>query len=385
MGFIYISSEFAEQVKNLVKRGKDRWDLLRYELRYQADKARTLGPWSVTFYESPVPSGDPHDYYSEAPYWWPDPQNPDGPYIRRDGEFWPDRFTAHHKAFGELAKNVLLLTLAGYYLDEKVYRDRAIELIRVWFLDPETKMNPNVEYGEAIKNVCQGRSAGIIVLRNLDEIIHAMTYLEEFPEYRMEIGQFKEWVRKMLHWLTTSPLGIGESQSGNNHAVWWANHVAACAAFTGNDYEVNRMFELYRMKFLTELMAADGSLPRELERTRSFHYSLYCLDAMTLLCEMAYYRGIDLWHYTTPNGQCIEKGIRFIMPFFNNPYLWKYPQIDGEVPDERVCLQWGGLRLGISDCATINWKRSRLRYLIRNHHPLGPTVFLPGHFIMEPS
>ncbi len=383
MGFIYINQEFAENRKQLIRKGGGRWDLLRYELRFQAENALQRGPWSVTFFDSPVVSGDPHDYYSEAPYWWPDPSNPDGPYIRRDGEFRPDRFVAHHRAFNDLARNIIYLALAGYFLDETKYRDRAMELLRVWFIDPATKMNPHVEYGEAVRNLCPGKNSGIIVLRCLDETIHAMTYLEQYPEYRSELDQFRQWVREMLQWLTTSRLGLAERHSGNNHAAWWANHVAACAAFAGDEPQMAAMFDLFRAEFLPDFMAADGSLPQETARTRSMHYSFYCLDALALLCEVAHYRGVDLWHHTTLDGKNMEQGIRFMLPFLDNPYRWKFPQIDGEVPDERVCLQWGGLRLGIADCARVNWKHSRLRYLVRGHHPLGPTVFLPGHFLAE--
>lgn len=138
------------------------------------------------------------------------------------------------------------------------------------------------------------------------------------------------------------------------------------------------MFDLYQEEFLPVLMAPDGSLPRELVRTRSLHYSLYCLDALALLCEMANYRGVNLWQFTTPEGKSIEKGIRFIMPFLDNPYLWKEQQIDGEAPDERVCIQWGGLRLNIPECAEVNWKRSRLRNLIRTIIRWGLPYFYRG-------
>jgi hypothetical protein len=132
------------------------------ELRLFADAYLRKGPWSVTYIESKAVSGDPHDYYSEGPYWWPDPDDPEAPYIRRDGMRNPERFTAHKEALAEMTVAVSVLSLAGHYLKDPVYSKRAVEVLRVWFLDPETRMNPNLNYAQAIPNRSPGRNFGII-------------------------------------------------------------------------------------------------------------------------------------------------------------------------------------------------------------------------------
>src|SRR5690625_3401001 len=129
----------------------------------KADQTMLKGPWSVTYFSAMAASGNKHDYYSEAPYWWPDPNDPNGPYIRKDGVTRPDRFMGHRESVDELSYAILYLTYAGYYLDHQPYLDRAIELLDIWFIQPETRMNPNIEYGEAIKGICDGRAAGLIV------------------------------------------------------------------------------------------------------------------------------------------------------------------------------------------------------------------------------
>ena len=52
-------------------------------------------PVTVTASSSPRSAGGRHDYFSEADYWWPDPANPGGPYVQRDGQSNPDNFDDH--------------------------------------------------------------------------------------------------------------------------------------------------------------------------------------------------------------------------------------------------------------------------------------------------
>ena len=119
MSFIYVNREFVEKTKKSIKKGEGIWNTVKYELIRKADESMIKGPWSVTYYPSKAASGNPHDYYSEAPYWWPDPKDPNAPFIRRDGQIRPERFIKHYSAFSELADTMMLLIYAGYYLDEK--------------------------------------------------------------------------------------------------------------------------------------------------------------------------------------------------------------------------------------------------------------------------
>ncbi|SFM44944.1 Alginate lyase [Paenibacillus sp. 1_12] len=386
MSFIFVDRDFPITIKRNMTKGEGVWYTIRRDFKEKADQAMRRGPWSVTYFGVVAPSGDIHDYISEAPYWWPNPNDPDGPYIRKDGVTRHDRFMGHRQSIDELSEALLILCSAGYYLDEKQYLSRAAELLNIFFLDPVTRMNPHIEYGEAIKGICSGRAAGIIMLRQIDRIVHALGFLGEYPEWGDEIEGMREWLSHLLDWLTTSEIGKAESNSGNNHAVWWTTHVAAYAAFTGNKEKLQLAINHFKSVILPEQLQSDGSLPKELDRTRSFHYTLFNLDAMALLCEIAYHRGEDLWNYTTQDGRGIRLAIQFVLPHLDNPYLWKWPQIDGEIPNEHLCIQLAALRLNIPECTVLNIKRRGESKLIMDcEERMGPLVFWPGNPLAEVS
>nr|WP_248924421.1 alginate lyase family protein [Paenibacillus hamazuiensis] len=207
MGFVFVSPEFVDGVSRKTAEGQGVWRQVRQGLREKAEEAMLKGPWSVTYFGAAAPSGDPHDYYSEAPYWWPNPDDPEGPYIRKDGITRHDRFMGHRQSIDDLAETALVLCLAGYYLHEKRYLARAAELLRIWFIDPDTRMNPHIEYGEAIRGICDGRAAGVIVLRQVDKIVHALGFLEQHPDWPEIIAGMRGWLSQMLERLTTSKIG----------------------------------------------------------------------------------------------------------------------------------------------------------------------------------
>ena len=68
---------------------------------------------------------------SLGPYWWPDPNKPDGlPYIRRDGERNPEISSDYDAPrFGALTGAVTTLALAYYFSDDEKYAARAALLL----------------------------------------------------------------------------------------------------------------------------------------------------------------------------------------------------------------------------------------------------------------
>lgn len=379
MSFVFVSKDFAEKLRAQLKKEGGDWEQSREELRRRAEEALHKGPWSVTFHPSPAASGNPHDFYTEGLYWWPDPNNPEGPYIRRDGERNPDQFTAHRTAFTGLKDALVDLCSAGYYLEEKKYLEKAVYFMKVFFIDPETRMNPHLEYGQAIKGICEGRGIGIIDLLPLVGMVHALGFIEEYPEWKNELDGMKQWVREMLIWLTTSPKGLEEKHNGNNHTTWWCAQVAAYAAFVGEGTLLEEMFTLFQETILPEQMAPDGSFPEETARTLSFHYSLYNLDACAVICQIANGKGRDLWHFTTPDGRGMERAIRFMVPYLDDPSAWKYPQIQNKPINENLAVQLAGLHLSMEECGRVNRKLRE-----NSSHPaetplLGPLTLLPGY------
>ena len=322
MNFVFTSEEKIKEKKAALTERE------RYELRCYAEEMMKVPNLSVTFNESPAASGDKHDYFSEGPYWWPDPQNPDGPYIRRDGEINPNRFDAHFNDIELLCKAVPVLAAAGVYLDEPSYISRAVELINVWFVDEETKMNPNLIHAQAIRGLCNGRGIGIIDVTAIMRIVYAANLIEFAGGYDAEICALKGWFSDFVTWLEESENGKEEKKMHNNHAIWYITQLAAYKAFVGLD--VFPCFDFFKTVIIPNQVAADGSLPAELERTISYHYTNYTLNAMAILCVIAERFGVDLWNYTCDGERGVKKCIEFFKPYYVSPCLWNYPQFKAQ-------------------------------------------------------
>lgn len=378
MGFIFVNDKFVEDLKQKINNGTGDYAQVKYELDACAKEFLTQGPWSITYIPSSRTPGKPNDYYSEAPYWWPNPDGPELPYIRKDGDVYPDRFTAHKNTFCLLAHAIISLGSAGYYLDNKEYLDKAVECLKVWFLDEETKMNPHLEYGEAIINICKGRKGGIIVLTCMNSLIHGLGFVEKSGYYPEVIEGMKAWMREMLTWLTTSKIGLEESLSRNNHGAWWNTHVATLSAYIGDDEQFAKCVEFYKHIIVDTQIRNDGLMPHELGRTRSLHYTLYGLDALAMMCELAYQKGIDIWSYESPFGGTLGKAIEVIAEGIDNVFNWPYQQLVGDIPLDEFVLQYAGLRLGLEKPLAVSRKNGTDCYLIKQQTPLGPVCLLEG-------
>ena len=319
-------------------------------IRERADSTMKLGPWSVTFYPSKAPSGDPHDYYSEAPYWWPDPKNPEGPYIRRDGETNPNRFVAHKRALLDMVNSVLTLSTAWYVLDDTRYARRAAELVRVWFVDPKTRMNPHLEYAQAIPGRNTGRHSGIIDTRHFVWLLQGLALLREWPGLPDSDRQVVDaWFRQFVDWLMASKHGQREKAGTNNHATWWTAQMMAIASYLGDTAAVRAGCEHFRNHLVPTQIQPDGSCPRELARTRSLHYSAMNLDAYTVICRIARNWGEDLYSFALPNGASVPRAIDFVLPYVLEPSKWRWKQIRPFRPQQQVFMALAGLDLQRED------------------------------------
>lgn len=302
-------------------------NLLEDEILKRADANLHENPVTVTAFPCERSAGGIHDFYSEGDYWWPDPMNPEGPYIRRDGQTNPENFVAHRHAMIRLSTLVANLTSAYLLTKDKKYIDAALTHIRAWFIDPETKMNPNLLYAQAIKGVTIGRGIGIIDTIHLIEVVQSLLQMEKYGLLSEDdLEGTKRWFSDYVIWLTTHPNGIEEKNAKNNHGTCWVMQVAIFAKYTGNNEILQLCSDRYRNVLLPDQMALDGSFPLELERTKPYGYSLFNLDAMATICQILSTKEDNLWEYTTPDGKSIEKGIDFILPFVRNKSSWQYQQ-----------------------------------------------------------
>ena len=308
-----------EDVKEQVRR------LLQAETLQRADAALESVPVTVTAARAQRSAGGIHDFYSEGDYWWANPQDPDGPFIRRDGETNPDNFTAHRHAMIRFSQLVGDLTSAWILTGDKKYTEVAMHHIRAWFVDQETMMNPNLLYAQAIKGIATGRGIGIIDTIHLIEVVQSLRLMEaQGIIEEKELRTIRLWFSDYLTWMSTHRYGINEMEAKNNHGTCWTMQAAAFALFTQNEEMIHFCRERYRTILLPNQMAANGSFPLELERTKPYGYSLFNLDAMTTLCHLLTTSEENLWDYTTTDGRNIEKGIAWLFPFVKDKNSWKH-------------------------------------------------------------
>ena len=294
-------------------------------------------------------AGNNHDFYSEGDYWWPDPQNPDGAYIRKDGLSNPTNFTAHREAMIRLSQISGALGSAYILTKDKIYAQQLALHLQAWFINEDTKMNPNLLYAQAIKGIATGRGIGIIDTIHLIEVVKAIQAIEDSKVLsKDDLATIQLWFSNYLNWLTTHEYGIAERDNGNNHSVCWTMQVAAFATLTKNQVTLDFCKDFYKNTLLPDQMASDGSFPLELKRTKPYGYSLFNLDAMASICQILSAKEDNLFTYTTSNGQNIALGLQFITPYIANKSSWPYSKdvmYWEEWPVRQSSLLFGGVAL----------------------------------------
>lgn len=271
-------------------------------------------PVTITASHSPRSAGGAHDFFSEGDYWWPDPQNPAGPYIQRDGMSNPDNFVEHRRALMRLSVQVPALAAAWKLTKDRRYADHAALHLRAWFIDPETRMNPNLQYAQAIHGRFTGRGTGIIDTIHLVEVARAAEIL---PLSKSDSSGVIQWFTLYIEWLTTHPHGIDERDAKNNHATCWVMQVAAFAHLTGNSEQLAYCATRFKTVLIPNQMASDGSFPLELARTKPYGYSLFNLEAMATIAQI-----LNLWNFELPDGRGLRRAIAYMFPYIRDKKSW---------------------------------------------------------------
>jgi hypothetical protein len=329
-GLVLFDSDKIAAVKQSYLRGSKEYFPQIRKLKQDADKALKFGPFSVLDKNQIPPSGDKHDYMSMGPYWWPDTMRPDGkPYIRRDGETNPET-----KAVGDpnninmMIKSVVTLSLAYYYLNNESYAEYAIKLLRVWFINPETKMNPNLNYAQAIPGRTDGRGGGSIDARMLPELLDGINLISSSAAWtNNDRVLIHKWFEEYLEWLLESKNGRQEANNKNNHGTWYDVQATAIAIFVGRNDVAEKIIKESMAKRIAHQIEPDGRQPEELKRTMDLHYSLFNIEALFRLAKIAEYFKVDLWNYKTEDGRCIQNALDFLLHYANGEIKWKYEQI----------------------------------------------------------
>lgn len=296
----------------------------------RADEQLKKGPYSVTYKKVLPPSGDKHDYISMGPYWWPNPKTADGlPYVRRDGERNPER--NKYSDSGQLSKvidGVFTLGNAYYYTNDERYAKKAFGLVDTFFVNPATRMNPNLKYGQFIPGICEGRGIGIIETRFMGRLLEGITLMHGAESWDKHVYEgLKRWIRDYLTWLQTHPYGIDESKAHNNHGTYYDVQCVAMNLFLGQVDEAKRLIVESTQKRLQKQVAKDGSQPYELERTNSWSYATMNLQGFILMAKMGEKIGVDLWHYTHEGQMYLKSMIDWFVPFLKKEKVWTWKQI----------------------------------------------------------
>lgn len=351
------TGHFAHAAQGMIDIAKiDRERILK-----AAAAAMNQTPISITQFHAALSSGGVHDYYSNGDYWWPNPNTPNGlPYVKRDGQTNPNNFNEHRKSIWRLRDAVSALGAAYKITQDDRYAAKAAELLRIFFVDPATRMNPTLQYAQAVPGVSEGRGTGIIDTLHLIEIPKAIEAMVNSPAFPPRIlAGLKEWFKDYLQWMTTSENGITEGSAENNHAVAYWLQVAVFAQFVGDERLLGECRRKYETVFVPKQMNADGSFPRELARTKPYGYSIFQLDNMAALCQVLSTQQDNLWIFKLPDGRGIARAMAFMYPYLADKSKWPY-QHDvnawADWPARQPSLLFAGLALHKQEYLNL-WKK----------------------------
>jgi hypothetical protein len=276
-------------------------------------------PVTITSSHSPRSAGGAHDFFSEGDYWWPDPAHPDGPYIQRDGMSNPDNFVEHRRYLMRLSVQVPALAAAWKLTSDPRYSSQAARHLRAWFVDPKTRMNPNLEFAQAIQGRFTGRGTGIIDTIHLVEVARAAELL---PLSAADREGVKRWFAEYVTWMTTHPYGIAERDAKNNHATCWVMQVAAFAHLTGDQPKMTYCRTRFKTVLVPHQMAADGSFPLEMQRTKPYGYSLFNLEALSAIAQILSTSEDNLWSFESNDGRGLRRAVAYLFPNIRDKRNW---------------------------------------------------------------
>jgi hypothetical protein len=319
----------------------------------KADAALKQEP--LTIVNKPIlpTSGDKHDYMSVGPYWWSDPDKSDGrPYIRRDGERNPEVEKTDRPLLAKLITSVKILGLAYRFTQREDYATHAAMLLRTWFIDPNTKMNPNLQFGQAIPGICDGRGIGLIETAGLArDLLPAVQFVIASSSWsEKDTEGLQAWFHDFLTWMLTHPYGVDEARHGNNHSNAYDVQVVTYALFVGQPELAQMILQGVGERRIAVQIEPNGEQPKELARTKALGYSSMNLELLLELAEIGRQWDVDLVNYESSDGRSLRRAFDWLRPYWTGESEWTYPQIQ-PFPVERA---FGCMRLGAHLFADIN-------------------------------
>jgi len=323
--------DYLEKTKKLLKNKDPKLTPAYNQLMEEAEAVLKESPFSVTDKKKLPPSKDKHDYASYSRYWWPDPNKPDGlPYIRRDGETNPNSQSLDYsdrQRLGAFGFNTETLGLAYYFTGKEKYAKKAAELLRIWFLNEETKMNPNVNHAQIRTGHNQGTKSGVLDGRlTIGAFEGALLIANSSALSNEEQKKLKDWAAAYFKWLTTSKLALKEAASKNNHGSFYDVQAMYFALYSGNKEAAAQIAQKFILQRLYSQIKPDGSMPEEMARTRPLFYSIYNLHAMFLVANLAKKVHVDVWEIDKEDSR-LRAGLEYLIPYTDPNKQWPHSTI----------------------------------------------------------
>lgn len=337
---LFTTSIFAECVPSTLtidghflaslKRSRDAAVLRR--VRLAAEREMSVGPFSVLENKMVPPGGDRHEYMSMGIYWWPNPATSNGlPYIRHDGRVNPQAAAIpDHANLFRLENAVQTLGIAYYLTGDEAYAARSAFLLKTWFLNPSTRMNPNLNDAQGVPGRISGRGEGVLDARYIPKILDGITLIKGSPALTADDRRgLHEWFEEYFRWLQVSKNARDEARAKNNHGSWYDEQLAGIALFLGHRGLARRIAVRAEVRIAHQI-TPDGKQPLELARTKSFSYSAFNLDALTRLALETQSLGINLWGFQSKDGASLRVALDYLLPYATGERRWPYMALNGE-------------------------------------------------------
>ena len=223
---------------------------------------------------------------------------------------------------------VQMLSIAYFFTEDEKYASKAAEMLRVWFLDPVTGMNPNMTYSQTVPGMTEIRGTGIIDARRIAAALNAAKIVEQSESWtKQDREKLLDWANAFRYWLENSVNGLKEAQAPNNHGLWYEVTHQALVLYSGNIEYLKKIIKENQINRIESQMQPDGSLPHELARTLGLHYSTFALEALNISDIIAAKAGVNLWNYKTEEGKGMILGLEFLKPYWQEPEKWPHMQI----------------------------------------------------------
>lgn len=327
---IPFNTTLLEQLKANYQNGETQVTQYVAFFEHVAEKYIKMSPFSVTAKTKLPPSKDPRDYMTLSPYWWRDSTKVDGlPYIRKDGERnpevyeYPERENANR--FGDAA---FCLGVLYYITGKEVYAQACAKFLRAWFIDPKLGMNPNMTYAQYVPGMKKMRGSGFIDSRRFIRALGSAKLIESSSSWTAtDKKKLDDWATAFCYWMENSTQGQKESQAVNNHGLWYETIHLMVLAYLGQTERIQEVVSQSILPKIGAQVADDGSLPQELKRTLSLHYSTFALEAVMEAHQVTSQIGINLWSTSASNGKTIGQAVAYLYPFYVSPDSWEFKQI----------------------------------------------------------